>query len=307
MKRREMHYSIFMNLKKMLLLLCSCAIFSAGSVASAVERIQTDEAAVFFEKPLKSVAVEVAGIYPDMKEELEKTFERDIHFRPSIILTGERDRFIRMAGSNFIVAFAVPDRNLIVIDTSRVYTKPFTLGSTLKHELCHLVLHGDISNENLPRWFDEGVCQWASGGVAELVSGEGEGALSNAVMSGREIGLNNLERFPADDRSLILAYEESKSVVEYIATEYGKDGVLRIIRYLQDGNSVNDALQKSFSIGIPGLEKNWHSYLRRKYTWASYLSSNLYTILFAFAALITVYGFVRLLKKKRDYMDEEEQ
>jgi hypothetical protein len=291
-----------MNLRKLFLLCCLCAFFATDSIAEMIESIQTGEAAVLFEKPLKSMAGEVAGIYPDVKEELVKTFKAKIDFRPSIILTRERNKFTRMAGSNIVIAFAVPGRNLIVLDASRVYAKPFTLGSTLKHELCHLVLHRNIPNENLPRWFDEGVCQWASGGVAELISGEGDMALSNAVMSGRQIGLNNLDRFPADERSLALAYEESKSVVEYIATKYGKEGVLRIIKYLQEGNSINGALRKGLSINLSGLEENWHAYLKRKYTWASYLSANLYTILFAFAALITIYGFVRLLKKKKSYL-----
>jgi hypothetical protein len=296
-----------MNLKKLFMLFCICAFFATDSIAAMIESIQTGEAAVLFEKPLKSMAGEVAGIYPDVKEELVKTFKTKIDFRPVIILIGERDKFRRMVGSNMIIAFAVPGRNLIVIDASRVYAKPFTLESTLKHELCHLVLHRNISNKNLPRWFDEGVCQLASGGVAELLSGENDRALSDAVMSDGQIGLNKLEIFPADERSLTLAYEESKSFVEYVATEYGKEGILSIIKYLKEGNSINDALQKGLSINLSGLEENWHAYLKRKYTWASYLSANLYTILFVFAGLITIYGFVRLLKKKRSYVDEEEQ
>lgn len=296
-----------MNLEKLSLLLCLCAFFSTDSIAAMKENLQTGEAEIFFEEPLKNVAGEVARIYPDVKSELAKTFKVEIDFRPGIILVGERDKFRRMAGSDMVIAFAVPEKNLIVLDTSRVYTKPFTLGSTLKHELCHLILHRDISSENLPRWFDEGVCQWASGGIAELVSDESDKALAKAVMSGSLIRLNRLERFSADERFLTLAYEESKSIVEYIAAEYGREGILRILENMREGDSVNGALQKGLSINVFELEKNWSAYLRRKYTWFSYLSSNLYTILFALAALITIYGFIRLLKKKRSYVDEDEE
>jgi hypothetical protein len=296
-----------MNLKVLAIFLCLCAFFSTDSIAVMRENLQTGEAEIFFEEPLKNVAGEVARLYPDIKSELAKTFKTEINFRPGIILVGERDKFRRMAGSDLVIAFAVPGKNLIVLDTSRVYIKPFTLRSTLKHELCHLILHRDISSENLPRWFDEGVCQWASGGIAELVSDESDKALAKAVMSDSLIGLNRLERFPADERSLTLAYEESKSVVEYIAAEYGREGILSIVENMREGDSVNGALQKGLSINLFELEKNWSAYLRRKYTWFSYLSSNLYTILFALAALITVYGFIRLLKKKRSYVDDEEE
>lgn len=295
-----------MDLRLPAFFLCLCALFPTASIAAVTENIKTGEAIILFEKPLKSAAEEVAITYPDVRRELMRTLETGIDFIPEIILAGGREKFRRMVGSDMIVAFAVPDRNLIVLDTSRIYSKPFTLGSTLKHELCHLVLHRKIPNENLPRWFDEGVCQWAAGGIAELISNESDRILSNAVMSDRLIRLKGLEIFPADERSLVLAYEESKSVVGYVATEYGKEGILRIIKYLNEGDSIDRALQKGLPISPFELEKNWHAYLKRKYTWVSYLSSNLYTILFAIAALITVYGFIRLLKKKRAYVDEEE-
>jgi hypothetical protein len=48
-------------------------------------------------------------------------------------------------------------------------TYPFTLTVTLKHELCHLFLHYLIGGGELPRWFNEGIAQWTSGGIAELM------------------------------------------------------------------------------------------------------------------------------------------
>jgi hypothetical protein len=217
------------------------------------------------------------------------------------------ESFRKIVGSDMIIGFAEPGRNLIVLDTSRVYTKPFTLEATLKHELCHLLMHQDIKKENLPRWLDEGVCQWASGGIAELMAGGDGNALSNATLSGKLIDIGRLDRFPNDDASLVLAYEESRSFVEYIVSEYGKQGLLRMLAYLREGNSVNESIDKSLAIPIVELENNWRAYLKRKYTWFSYLGNNIYTVIFALAALITVYGFIRLLKKKREYRDDDEE
>lgn len=269
--------------------------------------IQTSEVEIFFEKPLANIAEEVLKSYPSVKDEIIKTFHWEVDFRPKVVLIRERDKFKKIVGSDIILAFAVPDRNLIVLDTTRVYTKPFTLETTLKHELCHLLLNRNIDRERLPRWLDEGVCQWASGGIAELMSNDEGRALAKATISDRLIDMRELERFPMDEKSLILAYEESKSFVEYIVSEYGKERMLNVLGNLKEGHSINESIQKSLSISLFELEKNWHAYLKRKHTWFSYLSNNLYTMLFVLAALVTIYGFIRLMKKKRAYKDEEEE
>jgi hypothetical protein len=276
-------------------------------IYAETEVLKTEDIIVLFEEPLRNVAEEVEKLYPLVKEELVDKLKWDVDFRPEVVLVKDKDIMMRMEGSDLIVAFAVPDRNLIVLDTSRIYTKPFTLEATLKHELCHLLLHSNIESEKLPRWLDEGVCQWASGGVAELMANDGDKALAKATISDRLISLGNLRSFPRDEKSLLLAYEESKSLVEYIVNEYGEQGILQILGYLKGGYSTDGAIRKSLSVVAPELEMKWLAYLKRKYTWFSYLSYNLYTILFFLAALVTMYGFIMILKKKRAYVDEADK
>jgi hypothetical protein len=284
--------------------LVSFFIFAA-SVYTEPMSLQSGEATIIYEKDLTKAAQELIKGYPDLRDELVKTLGLDADFRPIVLLVKDRDKFKEMSGSDMVIAFALPDRNLMVIDASRVYGKPFTLETTLKHELCHLVLHRGVGP--IPRWFDEGVCQWSSGGVAELLADGSERDLAKAVMSERMISLSQLERFPDDGRQLILAYEESKSVVEYIVKEYGREAILGIFEYLKAGDSLNQSISKSLSVSPEDLEKNWRAHLKRKHTWFSYLSSNLYTILFALASLMTFYGFIRMIRRKRAYVDEEEE
>ena len=256
---------------------------------------------------MAEVAREVAKIYPYAKSQLVDKLHRRFDSTPWIVLVKGRNNFREMTGNDIVVAFAQPARNLIVLDTSRVYSKPFTIEATLRHELCHLILHRNIANSYLPRWIDEGVCQWASGGIAEFMSGDEGRALAKAAVADRLISMSELETFPEDERSLMLAYEESRSMVEYIVSEYGEQGLLKMLDNLDEGHALEDSVKKSLSITLSSLESGWRSNLKRKYTWFSYLSENLYTFIFVFAALVTVYGFLRLLKKKRDYKDEEEK
>ena len=235
-----------------------------------IHSIQSKDMTVLYEGPLTNAAREVARVYPSVKGELTDTVRWRIDFSPEIVLVKDRESFRKMTGSDLVVAFAVPARNLIVLDMSRVYAKSFTLETTLKHELCHLLLHRNIEGKNLPRWLDEGFCQWASGGIAELAD-YGNDDLSSAVVSDRLMSMSELESFPSDGRSLKLAYEESKSFIEYIVGEYGRPGVLHMLEYLKDGDSINASVRKSFSIGMSELEGNWLAYLKRRHTWFYYL------------------------------------
>jgi hypothetical protein len=281
-------------------------LFLVNPANAALHSVQSKDMTVFYEGALTSAVREVARVYPSVKSQLADTVGWGIDFSPDIVLVKDRETFRKMTGSDLVVAFAVPSKNLIVLDMSRVYAKPFTLETTLKHELCHLLLHCNIQGKNLPRWFDEGFCQWASGGVAELAA-YGNDDLSNAVVSGRLMSMSELESFPSDGTSLKLAYEESKSFIEYIVGEYGRPGILHMLGYLKEGDSVNVSVRKSFLISMSGLEGNWHAYLKRRHTWFYYLSSNIYTIIFSIAAIVTIYGFFRLLKRKRAYVDENEE
>ena len=282
-------------------------VISVNLLFAEVNSVQTREVVVIFEKSFESIAQEVTRIYPTVKDDLAKTLQWQIDFRSEIVLVKNKENFRKMVGNDAIIAFAVPDKNLIVLDTSRVYTKPFTLETTLKHELCHLSLHRYIEKETLPRWLDEGVCQWASGGIAELITGDDDNLLTKAIVSDRLISIKELERFPLDEKSLILAYQESKSIVEYISNEFGKQRILQMMHFLKEGYSIDESIQKSLLITASELESKWHKHLKRKYTWFSYVSNNLYTIIFSIAAIITVYGFIRIVKKKRAYKDEEEE
>ena len=274
--------------------------------AENTEIIQTDQLRVLFEKPLIIAAKDIVDMYPTLKTELENTLEWTIEFKPTIVLVIDSEKFQQMTGNSLIVAYAVSQKNLIVIDYSKMNMKPFSLGSIIKHELCHLLLHDKIRKVTLPRWLDEGVSQWVSDGIAEIIMSRKGSVLDGAVLSNRLLSLRRLEkRFPRDEKSLLLAYEESKSLVEFITQEFGRKGLLDLLKHMEDGDEVDMAILKSLSIPPDELQRRWQTHLKKRITWFTYLASNLYGILFFLAALITVAGFVRVVIMKRRYEDED--
>ena len=139
-------------------LLASLLIFFATCLyAGDLHIIKEKHVTVVFDPSLRSAAQDVAGMFPHLKANLAREIGWDLNLIPSVLLIKDRKLFQRMAESTLTVAFAVPARNMIVIDYTRMLVRPFSLDITLKHELCHLLLHHHIRGHDFPRWLDEGV------------------------------------------------------------------------------------------------------------------------------------------------------
>lgn len=291
---------------KIIIFLKITILFLLNPVNAEYLDIKTDKANIFYEKPLNTVANEVKEILPDITSNLENTLKLKLNSTPRIYLIRGTDNFRKITNSDLIVAYAVPENNSIYIDTSRVFSKPFTLKTTLKHELCHLILHQNIENTNLPRWFDEGVCQWTSDGISEIISDINNPFVEKAILSNNLFKFNELYKFPEDTSSVILAYWQSKNFIEYILKKYGKDSLTKIIKNLSSRKDINESFEKAISINLYELENEWRSHLKIRHTWFIYLSNNIYTIIFVLLSFLTIYGFYRLIKSKRKYSDEDE-
>jgi len=314
----EMHYSItpiaekdganFLKINIFFFILVLFILSVKNLYGGELNVLKNRDFAVFYDQPLKHTALEVADMYPGTKADLERIFGWKLDFKASIILVKDRAKFQRMAESPLTVAFAVPSRNLIVVDHSKMHINPLNLGSILKHELCHLLLHHHIKGVALPRWLDEGIAQWASDGISDILMDQKRSLLNKATFRNRLIPLHALTNgFPPDNESLSLAYEESKSFVTYIISKSGKEGILTVLNYMRQGEDVESAFLKALSIPLGALEKKWHRSLRQRVTWFTYISYHLYEILFSVAALMTIYAFIRVIIRKRAYIKEEQE
>ncbi len=142
----------------LLFLLATCFIsFATCLYGGDFHVIEEKHVKVVFDPSLESAAQDVAEMFPHLKANLEREIGWSLNLIPSVLLMKDRKTFQRMSESPLTVAFAVPARNLMVIDYTRTLVSPFSLEITLKHELCHLLLHHHIRGHDFPRWLDEGV------------------------------------------------------------------------------------------------------------------------------------------------------
>ena len=288
--------------------ICAVLLFGAAGAAQPLV-LQNDDITVVYEASLKRAADEILAVYPQLRQELAEFFGWDCDINPQVVLISKAPVFRQFAGNDFVVAFAVPAKNMIAIDHSKMNMRPFTLAITLKHELCHLILHHHIDSRNLPKWLDEGVSQWVSDGIGEIFVNKGWSGLDAAAMAGRIIPLRRLtDNFPRDRQSLTLAYEQSKSVVNFIDRQFGGHVILEVLNLLKNGETIDAAIRSSLGLSLEQLEEKWLDQLERTPRWLVFLASHIYGILFFVAAMLTMFGFMRhLRRRKKIYQKWEEE
>jgi len=276
-------------------------------IAVGPSTLNTPELKVVYDEGLDQTAHQILSAYPSIKRALESMFQWPVNFRSTLVLINNQKKFQQLAGHELVVAYALPKKNVVVIDYSKMNMSPFTLKTIVKHELCHLLLHHHITKDNLPRWLDEGVCQWASDGLADILLDSKRTRLPAAILSGSEYDLVNLaQRFPHDKNGLILAYEQSKSVVEYMSRQYGPQSVHDLLGLLRQGADIESAVENRFAISFETFQEQWRNHLKANISWFTYLSVHLYEIVFVSAALLTVLGFIRNLLRKKAYEKDNE-
>jgi hypothetical protein len=298
-----------MRFYPVIIVLAALVAFSPVDARGNLKERKEGQLRIRYSPSLSEGAGKVARLYPDVKKGLKDRLALDMGIDPVVYLVHDAE-FNRMTGGmRLITAFAVPESNIIVIDYSKMKNSSLVLKLTLMHELCHIVLHGYVDNSLLPKWFDEGTCQWVSGGMADIISFDSKKFLKEATITNNYIPLDALRyRFPTQDKALMLSYSESRSIIEYIDETYGTEGLLLILKMLHEGKEINNAIRGSLSISLKNLEKDWHAYLKRKYTWFYFIADNILWIVFILGALITLAGYIRMrIRMKRYFREDEEE
>jgi hypothetical protein len=280
-------------------------LFAGIPWAAEMGLIERAEIVIHYDKGLERGAEEALRIYPQIRIDLEKRLKWQVTFVPAIVLLKE-ESFSKAAENPYVVAFAVPERNLIVIDYSKMSVDPFTIELTLKHELCHILLHRSARGGKIPKWLDEGIAQWVSAGIAEILISPKRLLLNEAVIAGKSLNLRALvDTFPSDKESLHLAYEASKSFVTYLIERFGVDNIRDVLEHIDKGEGWEIAISKAVLLSFDELEKDWYLDLKRQLTWYTYVINNLYEILFFFAAILAAIGFLRAFLRKRAYLRQD--
>jgi len=294
-----------MSASPLLLLAWVTAVSLVGSSAVSAQNA-LEPLLILREEGLEVQGGQLKQMYAGAKKTVEDTLGWKLGAPPRLVLTADKEHFEKMSGSPLVSAFAVPRQHTVVMLVSRAASDSYVLRETLEHELCHLVLHAHIDPELLPKWLDEGICQWLSGSLGEILAGQGL-VTSGINLAHHPIPLQQLTKtFPADRRAILKAYEESRLFVDFLRSRYGRNGLLRLLDHLKEGQEIEAAVLEVFSNSLQNLESEWLDELRSRNLWLLWISQYLYEILFFLGALLTVLAFLRVTIRKRAYDPDED-
>jgi len=267
--------------------------------------LSTDMLTIHASRGVGDAARTVAGLYPATVRKVQSRVGLPVDFRVEVVLLGDRRDFEAAGGDRLMVAYAVPAGLLVVIDYPRARADPFGVEGILAHELCHLVLHRHI--RHLPRWLDEGVCQWASEGIAELSVRKGMPTLSWLALTGGLPPLGRLEKdFPQDVAGIELAYAMSRNLADFIAQRNGRRAIPALLAFMASGMPLDDACRAALGTSMHRLEQEWRGSLTGVTTVLGLAASELPAIVFFLGALGSAVAYARYRARRRRLADEGE-
>jgi hypothetical protein len=165
---------------------------------------------------------------------------------------------------------AIPDERMLVIPAGEGRSLVDPEGRrTLRHEWAHLGLHGYLGLLRVPRWFDEGYAQWASGGFEAMDAWR----LRVLLALGRAPPMDSLTLgWPTAREEARTAYLLSASAVTYLLEPGGERGLELFLDRWRRQRSFDSAMQETFGVTQDAFEEQWRRHVRSRYGWLFVLS-----------------------------------
>ena len=133
---------------------------------------------------------------------------------------------------------------------------------TVVHEYTHAVVH-ELSRGRVPHWFNEGLAEYQETKFSK--NSKPASSLKQAWEADELRPWNQIESlFGGSSLDQVrLGYEQSHSVVAYLAQRYGFWHMPRLLKQMAQGASFEEALEQEFKSSPERLEKDWKRWLPR--------------------------------------------
>jgi hypothetical protein len=221
----------------------------------------------------------------------------DVPSRAEIVLAGDAEAWDVWTGGevpHWGAGVAIPSEARIVMPLFRTaWTGGVSEDRTLRHEWAHLGLHEYLQGLRIPRWFDEGYAQWASGGWDASAAWK----LRVALARGTAPPLADLTLvWPRDRADAELAYLLSASAVSYLVGDSGARGMEIFLERWRESRDFDAAFRGTFGMTPGVFETRWVDHVGRRYGWVVFLSQTM-VLWGIFATVLLALWFLR---RRRD-------
>lgn len=167
---------------------------------------------------------------------------------------------VELAGQTWLGGLAQPEFGVVMIAIPDDETTLINLRRDVPHELTHLLVFVATTPNyrTVPRWLDEGLAS-----IHEVDPNSTQAvALQNAFNANQLIPIESLcGAFPGDAASAIIAYAESRGLVQQIVNEYGSAGLQALLAAYRDGATCDAGVERGLNDSLASLELKWKSSL----------------------------------------------
>jgi hypothetical protein len=177
-------------------------------------------------------------------------------------------------GQDWVGGVAYSRWGIIMAAISEGFGQQYVVALTIPHEVSHLVYHQATAGNGL-------YMPWLNEGLAVIHQEESDPAneiapLRNAALDGELIPFDELSSTfsSADSDRALLAYAQSRSMVEFIVSRYGRGGVGKMLAALREGADEQEALEQGLGVKAADLEREWLAALPYKRAQAVEARSN---------------------------------
>ena len=127
------------------------------------------------------------------------------------------------------------------------------------HETVHFLIDQALGpmTSTIPAWLNEGLAEFAS---TQSNSPLGI-SLQEAIRNDQLLPLTSLNSPPGDPKQVILFYEESRSVVDFMITSHGAQAFQSLFAGLKSGQAIDEALTYAYGLDRIALENQWRESL----------------------------------------------
>ncbi|MFH1618704.1 MAG: peptidase MA family metallohydrolase, partial [bacterium] len=161
------------------------------------------------------------------------------------------------------------DRFMVYADGSKAW-----LENVITHEFTHevqfsILLQGFWKSARIIKTYVYPL--WMMEGIAEYETGDMDAEIENlyvrdAATSGGLISLVNLHNFAhLKPHQITMAYKEGGAAIRFLASEYGRDKVEKILRLFKSRYEVNSVLNTMIGMDIFSFDRKFREYMELKY------------------------------------------
>ncbi len=165
---------------------------------------------------------------------------------------------VELAGREWLGGQARPELGVVLVAIPPGDSARLQMRRDIPHELTHLLtfVAASPNYDAVPRWLDEG--------LATLNEGEPNStqvlAVQEALARNRLIPIESLcGAFPADASQALLAYGQSRYVVQQIINEYGSAGIQALLTAYRDGATCSGGVERALNMTLTELELKWRA------------------------------------------------